>query len=112
MKIQYHFSPSTRYITSGIHSQIPPSLILKLWAVLDGFLATQVVKDYLQVFNLTITPTDLELEHFQEEPNYRQTLMLGSQLRTELVGMNPSNKIKIYLIDDVDHSTMLLAEEY
>jgi hypothetical protein len=112
MITKYTYNFSTRFITRGIQSGIPISLITELWKVLDKFLETTIQKDYLQVFKLTITENNLALEHFQEEPNYRQNLLLGVQLRNELMKINSSKEIKIYVIDDEDHSTMLLAEEY
>jgi hypothetical protein len=110
-EIIYQFNPLTRFITRGISESIPQVIISTLWQTLDTFLSNPIRKDYLQVFVLEHKGHDLTLEHFQEEPPYKKIIKLDSSLK-ELLSFSIKNKIKIYVIDDVDHSTMLLAEEY
>ena len=43
------------------------------------------------------------IHHFSEQPEYSKEYMIDLA--------NPVNQ-KVYVIDDIDHSTMLLAEEY
>ena len=63
----------------------------------------KVEKDYLQVFNLSVVNGIQRVEHKQEVPDYQNTYAV-------LVA-NPIDA-KIFVIDDGDYSTMLLAEEY
>lgn len=60
-------------------------------------------KDYLQVFTLTKTPTGQHIVHEQEQPPYRYELN---------VPCDDAVNAKVFVIDDLTHSTMLLAEEY
>ena len=60
-------------------------------------------KDYLQVFTLTKTPAGQHIVHEQEQPPYRYELD---------VPCDDAVNAKVFVIDDLTHSTMLLAEEY
>lgn len=61
-------------------------------------------KDYLQVFRLSVSDDGSQhIIHEQEEPEYRKEYDIKID--------SPINA-KVYVIDDGDHSTMLLAEEY
>ena len=60
-------------------------------------------KDYLQVFKLTKTPVGQHIVHEQEQPPYRYELD---------VPCDDAVNAKVFVIDDLTHSTMLLAEEY
>lgn len=66
-----------------------------------------MTQDYLQVFDLSIVENDKKklqkIIHSQEEPEYRKEYILEFADPVET---------KIFVIDDEDHSTMLLAEEY
>lgn len=67
--------------------------------------------EYLQVFELKrIENTkefnnsyNQEVVHFQEQPEYRQQIFLKVD--------NPVN-VKIYVIDDSEHTVMMEASEY
>ena len=64
-----------------------------------------VKKDYLQVFE--IEPIDanlLKIEHRQEVPKYKSDIVVKN------VGI--SSKVKIFVIDDGEYSTMMLSSEY
>lgn len=60
-------------------------------------------KDYLQVFILTTTPTGQHIVYEQEQPPYRYELD---------VSCDDAVDTKVFVIDNLTHSTMLLAEEY
>ena len=62
-----------------------------------------VEKDYLQVFKLSVVNGIQRVEHKQEVPEYQNTY--------SVLVANPVDA-KIFVIDDGDYSTMLLAEEY
>lgn len=96
-----------KYITRGIKEKINlinPTTYLMLWNLIDEMDVEK--KDYLQVFNLRTKlgiKTIQEIEHTQEEPPYKSI----HRFYTE----NPVDA-KVFVIDDGDHATMLLAEEY
>ena len=60
-------------------------------------------KDYLQGFILTTTPTGQHIVYEQEQPPYRYELD---------VSCDDAVDTKVFVIDNLTHSTMLLAEEY
>ena len=91
---------NSRYLTCGVDSTIPLELQLFLWECVDRL---PEPKDYLQVFELSPSGTMQSIVHISEAPEYRQVyLILSDAPITE----------KLYIIDDGDHSTMLLASEY
>lgn len=90
-----------RYLTRGVQSEIPVELQLFMWALI-----TQLPepKDYLQVFRLSVSDDGTQhIIHEQEVPAYSREY----DVQTD----NPVSA-KVYVIDDGDHCTMLLAEEY
>lgn len=95
-----------KYATVGINHDIDFLLQVYLWNLIDK-LGEFMPLDYLQVFEIEAYERDGKLLqkiiHIQEVPPYRKQYLLES--------INPSSA-KIFVIDDEDHSTMLLAEEY
>lgn len=91
-----------RYITVGIHQTIPTGLQEFLWELIDDMTATN---DYLQVFELTISKRQQELEHRQEQPPYSKRYILKHFTSKPITA-------KIFVIDSGDYSTMMLASEY
>ena len=89
-----------RYLTCGIDSAIPIELQLFLWECVDSM---PEPRDYLQVFELSASGPMQSIVHSSEEPEYRKVYMIPSDA--------PITE-KLYIIDDGDHSTMLLANEY
>ncbi len=91
---------NNRYVTRGVTAAVPLSIQHILWYMTD---ALTIHKDYLQVFELSVIDGKQHIIHRQEQPDY-----------TKQYNFNVTNPIaaKIYIIDDGDHSTMLLAEEY
>ena len=90
-----------KFITRGVLSNIPAELADLMWHMI---LTMEVdAKDHLQVFELTKTPTGQHIVHTQEQPIYRYELDVPC---TDAVDA------KVFVIDDLTHSTMLLAEEY
>lgn len=90
-----------RYLTRGVQADIPFELQLFMWECIDQ-LPTQ--RDYFQVFKLKVTGGIQRIHHFSEQPEYSMEYLLPTVT-------NPITA-KIYVINDGDHSTMLLAEEY
>ncbi len=87
-----------KFLTHGITAQLPLWMINMLWLMI---LTSE--KDYLQVFTLTKTPAGQHIIHEQEQPLYRYELDIPC---------DDAIDAKVFVIDDLTHSTMLLAEEY
>lgn len=90
-----------RFMTSGVAARVPVWLQNLLWHLWDTM---QVEKrDYLQVFELTRSEVAQTIIHTQEQPDYRKVLTVPAE-----------NAVieKVYIIEEDDHVTMLLAEEY
>lgn len=103
---EYFNTPKATYVTKGIAEKIPSSIQILCWCIIEEAKEKVSSMDYLQVFsiNTNLEEQRLEIKHSQEEPDFFE----------EVVYM-PFDKIideKIFVIDDVDHITMLLAEEY
>ena len=90
-----------KFLTHGIESEIPSWLVHLMWHMVLTMEIEE--KDYLQVFKLTKTPTGQHIVHEQEQPLYRYELD---------VSCDDAVDAKVFVIDDLTHSTMLLAEEY
>ena len=91
-----------RYLTRGVSNEIPLKIQMLLWSMIDEL---NVKKDYLQVFE--IEPIDvnlLKIEHRQEVPKYKKEIVARN--------LGISSKVKIFVIDDGEHSTMMLSSEY
>jgi len=91
---------NNRYLTCGVDSTIPPEIQLFLWECVNRL---PEPRDYLQVFELKPVGNLQCITHSSEEPEYRMEYLLPSD--------SPITE-KLYIIDDGDHSTMLLASEY
>ena len=89
-----------RFLTRGVQAEIPIELQLFLWNCIDQL---PKERDYFQVFKLDVFNGKQHIRHFSEQPEYSKEYTIDLA--------NPVNQ-KVYVIDDNDHSTMLLAEEY
>ena len=90
-----------RYITRGIQSTIPPWLQTLLWYMRDSMEVPE--RDYLQIFRLSCDGDRQRIEHAQEQPEYKHVVVIPGEQPVEA---------KVYIIEDPDHITMLLADEY
>ena len=97
---------SDKFITRGVAGTIPTELQMFLWNSIGNI--PSGTRDYLQVFRLAGrrqgSSVLQEVVHSQEEPEYSARYLLESRGRPV--------SAKIFVIDDVTHATMLLAEEY
>lgn len=94
-----------RLITRGVADTIPSEVQMFLWSLLDELVAKMTEEpDYLQVFEFSGENGNQIIIHRQENPPYQAIYQFDK------VG-NPLQH-KIYVIDDIEHSTMMLAEEY
>lgn len=90
-----------RFMTRGVHKSIPLELQLFIWEAIANMPAP---KDYFQIFNLKIENNMQVIHHYSEQPKFDMTYILPTIEK-------PVNA-KVYIIDDGDYCTMLLAEEY
>lgn len=90
-----------RYLTRGVQADIPFELQIFMWECIDRL---PEERDYFQVFKLEVIGSIQRIHHFSEQPEYSMEYLLP-------MVTNPITA-KVYVIDDGDHSTMLLAEEY
>ena len=90
-----------RYLTRGVDTMIPLELQIFLWEAVDRL---PEERDYLQVFNLSVENGLQVIKHTSEQPKHEMTYVLTCCGNTVTA--------KVYVIDDGDHCTMLLAEEY
>ena len=93
-----------RYITRGVQSEISLPLQIIIW---DMVSSVPCEKDYLQVFKLSSEVKDGKklqvIQQSQEQPPYKRNFEYFCE---EPVAT------KVFCIDDEDHCTLLLAEEY
>lgn len=90
-----------RYLTRGVDSEIPLEIQIFMWEAIDKM---PEPKDYLQVFRLTEQNGLQVIHHTSEQPEYSMTYILPTVPKAVTA--------KVYVIDDGEHCTMLLAEEY
>ena len=94
-----------RLVTRGVVETIPPEVQMFLWSLLDSLIAKRTVEvDYLQVFELMGVEGQQTIIHRQEMPDY-QAIYQFDKVENPL-------QHKIYVIDDVGYSTMMLVEDY
>lgn len=92
-----------RYMTVGFQKNLPLDLQITIFQLIDE-LKTKSKIDYLQVFELEAKGKYIQkLEHRMEQPEYKK--------KYRFVFTKPTTA-KIFVIDDGDHTTAMLAEEY
>ena len=89
-----------RYITRGIDAEIPFELQIFMWECIDRM---PEPKDYFQIFTFEAVGILQKIIHISEQPKYCMNYFIPYG--------NPITA-KVYVIDDGDHSTMLLSDEY
>jgi len=98
---------SPKFKTSGVDHCVPEKVQLAIWSYIESRRHQQVPLDYLQVFTLRSEKKETVImqiiECSQEVPPYQFTISFPT---------NAPIDDKIFVIDDVDHQTMLLAREY
>ena len=88
------------YKTRGVEAEMPLEL---QYLILDYIKKMPVDRDYLQVFILSKKRGKQKIIHRQEKPKYNRRYLIKN--------IDPINA-KIYVIDDGDYATMILASEY
>lgn len=100
------FNKENRYVSRVANSAIDIRLQLIMWNLIDE-LKMKVKVDYLQIFRISKDYNKkIIIEHEQEIPKYKEKYSI------ELLDIEITGVIKIYVIDSVDYATMILAEEY
>ncbi|URN83910.1 DUF960 family protein [Acetobacterium wieringae] len=97
------------YMTRGFQAEIPIETQQMIFTLMNKAKQTLPAMDYLQVFKLAKVSSNgsylQRLTHTQEIPPFEETVFL----------VLPEDQIittKIFVIDDGDHHTFLLASEY
>jgi hypothetical protein len=106
--MEYTFNKETRYITRGVNSEIPMEIQLLIWNSIDERVKSDEKTDYLQVFKFRVEDSGVfSIIHTQEQPEYKKeiSIMMKEQY-SSIIGKT------IFVIDDMTHSTALLAREY
>lgn len=103
----YTFS-GNRYVTKGVAENFPVELQAALFSAVEQMrekVSGQL--DYLQVFEIVTEVKGqkkfLHIYHMQECPEAKLEYFIPTDVEVNC---------RAYMIDDVDHITLLLAEEY
>jgi Staphylococcal protein of unknown function (DUF960). len=99
------FKKENRYVSREANQAIDIILQLIIWNLIDELKQKKEV-DYLQIFRLKKKDDKVVIEHEQEVPPYNEQYELQEN------NISIEHDIKIYVIDSIDYSTMILAEEY
>ena len=100
------FNKQNRYVSREANSVIDIRLQLIMWNLIDELKEKKEV-DYLQIFRISKEDDKkIIIEHEQEVPKYKEKYSI------ELSDIKITGAIKVYVIDSVDYSTMILAEDY
>jgi hypothetical protein len=95
-----------KMITERVQYEIGQLVQMYLWECIDR-LKEQMTMDYLQIFDLKILPSGIQVvTHSMEQPFYRQAHYLVDMPIQSLI------QKKIFVIDEEQYVTMMLAEEY
>ena len=95
-----------KYMTRGVQECIPFDLVVLMWQMYDRCKEEMNPCDYLHVFQLKRLEGDVlnqKITHKQEVPEYE---------RTYVINIDHPITEKVYVIENEDYVTMLLANEY
>lgn len=99
------FKQEKRYVSRQVNENVPMQLQILMWSLIDS-LKEKKRLDYLQIFRLKVKGHRVLIEHEQEVPAYKELY------EVEKSKFPIEHDMKIYVIDSVDYSTMIFAEEY
>ena len=101
------FKKDNRYVTRGVNEEVDIRLQLIMWSMIDKLNDEGNVElDYLQVFKLRKEGNKIVINQSQEVPEYSCTYEI------EIEDVQIDDKIKVYVIDSGEYSTMLFPSEY
>jgi hypothetical protein len=92
-----------KFVTGGTNVEIPFDLQLTCWDLISD-LGKKKELDYLQIFVLSDEDGRQVIEHRQEQPKYSKKYIFRDSEKPVTA--------KLFAIDDGDHSTLMLADEY
>ncbi|MDU6036935.1 MAG: DUF960 family protein [Clostridium butyricum] len=99
---------NNRYVTRGVNTEVDIRLQILMWNLIDKINNDKSINvDYLQVFNISKKDNKILIQHSQEVPEYKKLYEIRNVKDIEV-----EDRLKLFVIDEVDHSTMLLAQEY
>ena len=99
---------NNRCVTRGVNSEVDIRLQIIMWSLIDKLNESEDIEiDYLQVFHIYKKQDKILLEHKQKVPEYQKLYEINNMGDVKL-----EEKLKLFVIDDIYHSTMLLAQEY
>lgn len=90
-----------RYLTREVAERVPIDIQLLMWDLVERI----EEKDYLQIFELIPKGSEIvEIIHKQEIPEVTSIY--------EMENNEIKNKMKLYIIDNGQYSTMMFSHEY
>ena len=90
-----------RYLTREVAERVPIDIQLLMWDLVERI----EEKDYLQIFELIPKGSEIvEIIHKQEIPEVTSIY--------EMENNEIKNKMKLYIIDNGEYSTMMFSHEY
>lgn len=97
-----------RYKTRGIDSEVPLSIQILIWQMIDNLKGKKNKIDYLQKFKVTCSDKFIRIEQSSTEPKYENTF----EFHTVSVGMTVTEQIyTVWVMDDGVCSLMLFPDE-
>lgn len=99
------FKKENRYVSRQVNEVVPIQLQILMWSMIDS-LKEKKKLDYLQIFRLKVKGDKVLIEHEQEVPLYKEKYEVDKEK------FPIEHDMKLYVIDSVDYSTMIFAEEY
>ena len=90
-----------RYLTREVADRVPIDIQLLMWDLVERL----EEKDYLQIFELTPKGSEIvEIVHKQEIPEVTSIYKIKNN--------EIKSKMKLYIIDNGEYSTMMFSHEY
>ena len=90
-----------RYLTKEVAERVPIGIQLLMW----DFVEKLEERDYLQIFELTPKDSEIvEIVHKQEIPEVTSIYKIKNN--------EIKNKMKLYMIDNGEYSTLMFSHEY
>ena len=91
-----------RYLTREVANRVPVEIQILMWNLVEEI---EGEKDYLQVFEVIPNRSEfVEIIHKQEVPKFTSNYIIKN------VGIE--TKMKLYIIDNGQYSTMMFSHEY
>ncbi len=90
-----------RYVTREVADRVPIGIQVLMWDLVEKL----EERDYLQIFELTPKDSEIvEIVHKQEIPEVTSIYKIKNN--------EIKNKMKLYMIDNGEYSTLMFSHEY